>query len=125
MRTKLQNLPIFITFNSLPSFTASKVGEMERGEAEHFGWLGGKLLSVQRTSWFQDFLGFYFNVTPETMPPWFLFSFLSLCWMLREPSDVISKPRICPSKITGENAINFLLPCFQEQTSLMLFLRFF
>lgn len=48
--------------------------------------------------------------------------FLSLCWILREPGDMVSKPRIFCSKTTGENAINFLLPCFQEQTSLMLFL---
>lgn len=73
----------------------------------------------------QEFLGFYFNITLEMLPPQFPVLFLSLCWTLQESSDMISKPRICPSKITGENAAHFLLPCFQEQTSLMLFLRFF
>lgn len=39
---------------------------------------------------------------------------------------MVSKPKIFCSKTTGENAINFLLPCFQEQTGLMFFLlRFF
>lgn len=35
-----------------------------------------------------------------------LFS-VSLCWILREPSDMVSKPNIFCSETTGENVINF------------------
>ena len=69
-------------------------------------------------------LGFILQNYPRNAAYDGLFS-VSLCWILREPSDMVSKPNIFCSETTGENVINFLLPCFQEQTSLRLFrLRF-
>lgn len=43
--------------------------------------LGGILLPIQRTNsgWFQNLCRFYFKITPEMVPPWFLVLCLYLC----------------------------------------------
>lgn len=122
LRKKLQSLSFSITFIPL----LLKVGGIVRREAKHFECFRWKTFSYSKDSSVPGLPWILLQNYPRnvaTMGPCSLS--LSLCWILREPSDMISKPRIFCSKITGENAINFLLPCFQERTSLMLFLRFF
>lgn len=130
MRKKCKLLFLSLIFNSFLSFTASKEGEIKRALllTEHFERFLWKTFTCSKSNshWFQDSLGFYFKITPKYCDRGSCSLRPSLCWTLRDPSDMISQPRVFCSKIAGENAINFFLPCFQEQTSLMLFLlRFF